>query len=105
MLSRLVNALSRRRDDRDDDARPAVTLEDIAQYIHDPERAAQALGSLQRLQAVELVDVYLPAGWAASGERRFNVWNSHQIVPGGERVTLEAWCARWLAAAEWEAAQ
>lgn len=75
-----------------------LALADVAQYIADPERATLAFSELQRLQRLELIDVYLPAGWVTAHHRRFNVWLSQRLQPPhGERITLEEWCARWLA--------
>jgi hypothetical protein len=78
--------------------RPELTLDDVAQYIPDPERAPQALWDLQYLVSLGLADVYLPAGWVAAGHRRFNVWLDRRMAPpSGQRITLEDWCARWFA--------
>ncbi|SRR5258706_8002667 len=78
--------------------RPDLALNDVAACLPDRERAAAALAELQRLERLELVDMYLPAGWGVSGERRFNVWLDHRLrPPHGERLTLAAWCQRWLA--------
>jgi hypothetical protein len=75
---------------------PAVTLEDVARYIADPVRAAQAYWDLQHLVKLDLANVYLPAGWVAAGHRRFNVWLDRRMAPPhGERVTLEEWCQHY----------
>jgi hypothetical protein len=93
MVTRIL-AFWRRR--RDGDPARNFTLDDIAQYISNPERAEYALEALQDLVRRDLVDVYLPAGWVAAGHRRFNVWMDRRIAPpSGERITLEEWCARW----------
>lgn len=91
----------RRRAAAADDPSPELTLADVAQHIPDPERAAQALWDLRYLESLGLADVYLPAGWAIAEHRRFNVWLDRRLTapraPSGERLTLEEWCARWLA--------
>jgi hypothetical protein len=40
----------------------------------------------------------LSAGWATAEHRRFNVWLDRRMAPpSGKRITLEEWCALWLA--------
>lgn len=72
---------------------PEVTPADVAQYIPDPALAAEAFVTLMQLQERGAIDLYLPAGWSVVPHRRFNVWDNARR----ERLTLEAWCARWLA--------
>jgi hypothetical protein len=77
---------------------PELTLDDVTRHIPDRALAAAALAELQRLQHLELIDVYLPAGWVAAGHRDFNVWLGHVLVPPqGRRMTPQEWCERWLA--------
>jgi hypothetical protein len=70
-------------------ARP--TLADMAS-IGDPQLQRLALVELNRLLDAELADVYHPIGAPF-----WNVWLSHRLVPGGERVRLEDWCERFVA--------
>jgi hypothetical protein len=77
---------------------PELTLDDMAALIPDRALAAAALAELQRLERLDMLSCYLPAGWVAAGHRDFNVWLGHQLIPGGERITLAEWCERWLAA-------
>lgn len=84
------------------DLNPNLKLSDVAQYIGDVTQAKAAYAELRRLQAADLVSGYLPAGWVAAHHRQFNVWVSRHVTPpadgsSGERVTLEVWCARWIA--------
>jgi hypothetical protein len=71
----------------------ALTLKDVRAHIGDKALAAEAFVTLMQLQEQGRIDIYLPAGWAIAGHRRFNVWdNSIQ-----ERMTLAYWLREWLA--------
>lgn len=72
---------------------PDLHLEDVQRHLPDMAHASAAFDELQRLEALELLDVYLPAGWVAAGHRDFNVW----LNTTRERITLGEWCAQWLA--------
>lgn len=62
-----------------------------------PDDAARALAELARLVAADLADVYTqPYREHPSDPYRWNVWLGHQLVPGGERIELPAWAARYL---------
>jgi hypothetical protein len=39
-------------------ARPALSMDDVAQYVAVPAQAALALAELRRLSALELIDTY-----------------------------------------------
>jgi hypothetical protein len=76
---------------------PDLTLDDVARHILDRAQPAAAFAELQRLDRLELIDVYLPAGWVAAGHRDFNVWlGSVMVPPLGRRMTLAEWCEQWL---------
>ena len=66
------------------------TLADMAS-IGDPQLRRLALIELNRLLDEELADCYTPIGASF-----WNVWLSHRLVPGGERVRLTDWCARFV---------
>lgn len=82
---------------RDQVPNPDLTLDDVVKHIPDRALAGAAFAELKRLERLELIDIYLPAGWVAAGHRDFNVWLGHAMVPPqGRRMTLAEWCELWL---------